>query len=155
MPRLHYSQRLAAPLEEVFAFHADPYNLIKITPPSLNLKVTNPEKVQMAAGAEITYTIRLGGLPVHWLTEITSYKPPHSFTDVQRRGPYRTWEHTHTFRADGPDHTIVTDDVHYEVPLGLVGRIFAGWIVRRQVEEIFAHRARVLEAHFAGQNRPR
>lgn len=148
MPHLHFVQRLAAPLEQVFAFHADPYNLLKITPASLNLCVTNPEKVIMAKGLRITYKIKVAGLPLPWESEITRYDPPHSFTDVQLRGPYRRWEHTHTFQADGPDHTTVTDEIDYEVPFGFLGQAIAGWAVRRQLHRIFAHRAQILEQHF-------
>lgn len=147
MPRLHFSQLLPAPLNEVFEFHADPNNLLKITPASLNLIVKNPQTVKMATGEKIHYTLKLAGIPLPWTSEITWYDPPQGFTDMQIKGPYKVWKHTHHFEAKG-DQTLVTDNIEYEVPLGMLGRLFAGKLVERQLMGIFAYRAKVLEEHF-------
>jgi ligand-binding SRPBCC domain-containing protein len=138
---LHREQLVPLRREEAFRFFEDPYNLLKITPPALNLSVTNPDRIQMRKGAEITYTIRWMGVPLKWRTVITRYDPPAAFTDVQVSGPYRKWEHTHTFIERG-DSTLIADDVEYELPLGALGYLFAGWLVTRQLEEIFDHRNR-------------
>lgn len=148
MPVFECEQLLPAPLDEVFAFHADPYNLLKITPPALDMVVKNPERVEMRKGAEIVYTIKLMGLPVGWRTLITEYDPPRSFQDVQLKGPYKKWHHTHTFEARG-DQTLVKDRVDYELPMGLAGRLAAGWLVRRQLEGIFKYREQALAQAFA------
>ena len=151
MPTLHCEQILPAPLSEVFAFHADPYNLLKITPAGLNLRVTNPARIIMAAGATITYQIRWMGLPLNWRTLITDYDPPRTFTDVQTNGPYRKWEHTHTFVANGENSTKVIDDLVYELPMGALGQLVAGAIIRRQINQIFAYRNRKLDEIFPGK----
>ena len=45
---------------------------------------------EMRDGLDIDYRLRpLLGIPVTWRTGITSYDPPHRFTDVQLKGPYR------------------------------------------------------------------
>ena len=50
-----------------------------------------------AAGARIEYSLVLHRFPIRWITQIDEWEPPHRFTDFQVRGPYRLWEHTHTF----------------------------------------------------------
>lgn len=138
MPHLHREQLVHRSLPETFRFFEDARNLTKITPASLRLLVIScPDQVH--AGAEITYTIRWMGLPLRWRTRITSYEPTHRFVDIQLRGPYKKWEHTHTFIAEGED-TRMLDDVEYELPFGQLGQLVAGWLIRRQLETIFAYR---------------
>lgn len=139
MPRLHYEQVVPMKSEEAFRFFEDPYNLLKITPPRLNLSVTNPERIVMRPGAEITYTIRWLGVPLKWLTLISVYEPPRKFVDIQVRGPYRKWQHTHLFVPEG-DETLIVDDVEYEMPFGLLGTLVDRSFVHRQLEGIFAYR---------------
>jgi ligand-binding SRPBCC domain-containing protein len=95
----------------------------------------------MGRGTLIRYRLRVRGVPVSWLTEITEWQPPHRFVDEQRRGPYALWHHTHTFEADG-DETIMRDVVRYRVGFGPLGALVGALVVRRDLEEIFDVRAR-------------
>jgi ligand-binding SRPBCC domain-containing protein len=139
---------LPQPREKVFPFFADARNLEAITPPWLNFKILTPGEIPMRIGALIDYELRVHGLPVRWRTEITGWNPPFSFTDEQRRGPYRRWSHTHTFvEKDGG--TLCRDRVEYAVPGGgLVNWLF----VRHDVQKIFAYRAEALKNHFGEKN---
>jgi ligand-binding SRPBCC domain-containing protein len=70
--------------------------------------------------------------------------PPHRFVDVQLRGPYTLWHHTHTFvERDGG--TLCSDDVRYR-PRG--GALINSLFVRRDVEKIFAFRQEKLARIF-------
>ena len=149
MPILHCEQTVPLPVDRVFRFFADPYNLLKITPPGLNLVVTNPERVEMRSGAEITYPIRWMGVPMRWRTLISAYDPPHAFVDEQVRGPYRKWHHTHTFHAEDRSTRIV-DHVVYELPFGPLGTLTHALIVRRQLEGIFEYRRERITALLEG-----
>lgn len=147
MPVLEFTKYLPAPLEQVFSFHADPYNLLKITPPAMKMVVTNPERVEMAEGVLIGYSLRVNGLPMRWSSRIDWYDPPRGFTDRQLSGPYRKWVHTHTFEAQG-EGTLVHDHVDYELPLGALGAMVGGRLVSRQLAQIFAYREQQLESIF-------
>jgi NADH dehydrogenase len=97
----------------------------------------------------IDYRLRpLFGVPTSWRTEITQYEPPFSFTDIQASGPYKCWEHRHTFKSV-PGGTIAEDHVEYELPLGLLGSVGHALLVRAELEKIFSHRARIIERVFA------
>lgn len=138
---LRREQWLPRPIDEVFAFFADARNLEAITPPFLGFRILTPGPIEMKAGARIAYRIRLRGLPLRWLTEIQSWDPPREFVDVQIRGPYRLWHHTHRFEAvDGG--TLVHDEVRYAIGFGPLGRLAHAWMVKRDVETIFDYRAR-------------
>jgi ligand-binding SRPBCC domain-containing protein len=142
MARVHLlerQQRVELPVEEAFAFYGDARNLERITPPWLRFEVTTP-KVEMKVGALIEYRLRLHGLPIRWRTQIAVWEPPHRFVDVQLRGPYSLWEHTHTFEEDGPGATQIGDRVRYSIPFGPLGTLANRLLVRRDVEQIFDYR---------------
>jgi ligand-binding SRPBCC domain-containing protein len=133
-------------LSDVFAFYADPDNLARITPPWLGFRILTP-KTAMRAGLQIEYRIHPLGVPQRWVSEITVWEPPHRFVDEQRRGPYRRWHHLHEFRATAGG-TEIRDRVTYELPLGPLGRLAHGLVVRRQLESIFAFRERAVRDLF-------
>ena len=142
---LERSQRLARPPEDVFPFFADAFNLQAITPAWLHFRVLTPEPVTMAAGTLLEYRLRLHGLPLRWLTRIEIWEPPLRFVDVQVRGPYRLWHHTHTFAPAG-DGTLMGDRVRYALPLGPLGELAHVALVRRELDRIFAFRHAVVRA---------
>lgn len=132
---LERTQQVPVELERAFEFFADPQNLAEITPPWLHFRILEaPERARR--GALIRYRLRIKGVPVRWLTEITEWRPPHTFTDVQLSGPYRLWEHTHRLTAVASG-TEIYDHVRYRVPGGaVVDRV----LVRPLLVEIFDYR---------------
>jgi ligand-binding SRPBCC domain-containing protein len=114
MPRVHIlerEQRVEIPIEKAFAFYGDAGNLERITPPWAGFEVMTPEPIEMGVGTLIEYRLRLHRVPVRWRTRIEAWEAPRRFVDVQIRGPYSLWEHTHTFEEDGPGATIIEDRV--------------------------------------------
>jgi ligand-binding SRPBCC domain-containing protein len=148
MHLLERTQVLPASRDEVFAFFQAPDNLARITPSWLGFRILTPLPLAMREGALIDYTVRWLGMPARWTTLITSYEPPVRFVDQQLRGPYSFWHHTHEFRAT-PRGTVMTDRVRYVLPAGPVGVLLHTLLVRRQLEEIFDFRRRVIAEIFA------
>ena len=135
---------LPRPLDEVFAFFSNAANLEVLTPPWLHFRILTPKPIAMHDGTLIDYSIRVHGIPISWQSEITNWNPPHRFVDVQRRGPYRKWVHTHSFE-DVNGGTRVGDSVEFDVPFAFA----AGWFVKREVEKIFAFRTEALKRRFS------
>jgi ligand-binding SRPBCC domain-containing protein len=139
--RLKNIQLLPVSLAEAWAFFSNPHNLAVITPPFLNLKVTNELKTnEIFPGQVITYKVKpLLGIPVHWATEISHVEPQKMFVDEQRKGPYRLWHHEHHFKAieSGVE---MTDLVHYQLPFGILGEIGHPLVVKSKLEQIFTYR---------------
>ncbi len=148
MHHFHSEQLVGRPVDEVFAFFSDANNLEAITPRQLNFQILTPGPIRLAAGARIDYQLKLYGVPVKWATLIERWEPPYTFIDVQLRGPYRVWRHTHRFLAEGAGTRIV-DDVDYELPLGPVGRLVEALWAGREVAKIFNYRAEVISRRFS------
>lgn len=140
-------QRIAAPRKEVFAFFGDPANLARLTPPGLRFRIHGDVPSRLEAGSRLEYRIRWLFLRLPWVTRITRWVPESGFEDVQERGPYRSWIHTHTFEDDGAD-VIMRDRVEYSLPFGAAGRLAHQVVVRRQLAAIFDFRARAIEEIF-------
>jgi len=144
---LEREQRVPRPIGEVFAYFARPENLERITPPWMRMQFLTPPPAPMHIGSAIDYVVRVHGLPLRWTTLITEYDPPHRFVDVQLRGPYAFWHHTHTFETAGAD-TIIRDAVRYALPFGPLGAIAHALLVRRDLHAIFGHRTEMIRATF-------
>jgi ligand-binding SRPBCC domain-containing protein len=136
---LERSQVVPRPRAEVFSFFAEPRNLEAITPAFLRFEILPPIPAATAPGTLIDYRLRLFGIPLRWRTRIDSVDPGRSFVDVQLRGPYALWEHTHRFE-DAEGGTRVLDQVRYALPLGPLGAIAHRLLVRPTLERIFDHR---------------
>jgi len=129
---------LPKPRAEVFAFFADPANLVRVAPPSLGLRVLGPPPV-MTAGATFDLRLRWLGLPLRWRMFVREYDPPFRFLDVQVRGPYARWEHRHIFLAEAGG-TTVEDRIVYRLPLGALGRVAHILFVHRQLVALWRYR---------------
>lgn len=139
---------LARPRAEVFAFFADPRNLLQLTPPHWRLRLLTP-RTTVAAGAVLDYRMRWLGVPLKWRAYVREYDPPYRFVDVQVRGPWARWEHRHLFLEEGGG-TWVEDRITYRPPLGALGRVVHRVVVERQLRAVWAYRQARLRERFAG-----
>jgi|SRR5689334_19160933 len=140
-------QMVPRTLDEVFEFFSQAENLQQLTPPWLHFRILSVEPRPLQRGSVINYALRWRVFPMRWTSEIVEWEPPKRFVDVQRKGPYKSWHHEHRFEAVG-EGTRITDEVRYELPLGVLGRVAHAVRVRRDVEAIFAYRRRAVEARF-------
>lgn len=141
-------QKLPVSLEQTWNFFSDARNLLTITPPFLNLKVTNEVfGDEVYPGQIIAYKVKpLAGTALSWITEITHLEKQKMFVDEQRRGPYKLWHHQHHFKAiEGG--TEMTDIVHYSLPYGIIGDAFHP-VVKNKLFEIFEYRYKKINELF-------
>lgn len=138
--------RIEAPASLVFAWHERPEALEKLVPPWTPVRIVQPPS-SLTDGARAILSLGFGPARVTWIAEHRGYQNlgPEGgvFEDVQLRGPFARWVHRHTVRAAGPSASTLTDEIEYELPLGLVGWGLAGWKVRRDLERMFEYRHRV------------
>ncbi len=103
---------------------------------------------ELREGTCIDYRLSLHGIPMRWRSRIAAWEPNRRFVDVQVRGPYKLWEHTHEFEPhDGG--TLMRDLVRYELPLGAAGELVAGSRVTRDLQAIFEFRRKKIDELFA------
>jgi ligand-binding SRPBCC domain-containing protein len=138
---LRREQELDVPADAAFAFFADARNLEAITPPLLGFELVTPPPIAMGVGTFLQYRLRVRGLPVRWDTLIQAWEPPRRFIDVQVRGPYRLWHHTHEVEPVDGGRSLMRDTVRYAIGFGPRGELAHRLVVRRDLQAIFDYRA--------------
>ena len=140
---------IPAAVSKVWQFFSAAANLQKITPEYMRFRVTSGELPdEIYPGQIITYKVSpLLNIPLFWMTEITQVIPQKMFVDEQLRGPYRMWHHQHHFEEkDGG--TLMTDIVHYELPLAFLGELAHAAFVKKQIAGIFKYREEKIKNFF-------
>ncbi|MGB9692999.1 MAG: SRPBCC family protein, partial [Candidatus Sumerlaeaceae bacterium] len=67
--------------------------------------------------------------------------------DEQRFGPYRFWHHRHIFEPK--DHGVLMSDIiHYALPIPVVATLVNNFVVRPRLNEIFSYRRQKIEEIF-------
>lgn len=147
--QLKKTQFLKASKEEVWSFICNPANLTKITPDHLGFKVLSESiSEEMYPGMIIKYKVSpLFNIPMTWVTEITHVEKGSYFVDEQRVGPYKIWHHEHHL-IEVSNGVELLDIITYQPPLGILGDIANTVLIKRDLEEIFEYRRKVLDRYF-------
>lgn len=152
MPVYQRRTRVDAPLDEVWEFHSHISGLEALTPKWMDLRVESvegpdgeSEPTLLDAGSRVRMSARLFGAGPRqtWTSRIVDREEGDgwaTFRDEMVDGPFRRWNHTHRFFADG-DATVVDDRVEYRLPCGELGRAL-GPVAKVGFEPMFRHRHR-------------
>ncbi|HYC93458.1 MAG TPA: SRPBCC family protein [Thermoanaerobaculia bacterium] len=131
--------------ERVFAFHALPDALERLTPPWAGSRVLAHAR-SLEVGARTLGEIRVA--PFVWIRsefEHVACEPPHRFVDEQRRGPFRSWRHEHRMTSvEGG--TKLVDVIDFESPFGFIGRALAPMVILPRLKRLFSSRHEVTRA---------
>ena len=147
--QLYREQQLNCTIDEAWRFFSSANNLSKITPKEMNFIVrTQLSDDNIYKGMIIDYFVSpMLNIKMSWQTEITEVDFQKSFTDFQKKGPYKLWNHRHDF-IKNENGVLMKDTVDYELPLGFLGEIAHGIFVKKKLEHIFDYRTKVLEEMF-------
>ena len=146
---LQTTQFIKSDIATVWDFMSSPKNLATITPEYMQFEVLSDlGDGKMYPGQLIEYYVRpLLGIKLHWVTEITHVQELQFFVDEQRFGPYKFWHHKHFLKqVDGGVEMF--DLVHYQLPLGLLGKLGNELFVKKQLQQVFDYRFKVVDKLF-------
>jgi len=141
-----------APLEKVWAFHDDPLALPKVMTGPVRMVVNHVDR-PLKPGSRIEMTMRVGPVALPWNVRLKEKSPMQFFTDEQiaGEGPFKQWVHTHAFEVVNARQTRVIDRLHYEPPLGWLGKLGDALFGHIGMKMMFASRARVTKALLEAQ----
>ncbi|MFW6059576.1 MAG: TIGR01777 family oxidoreductase [Phycisphaeraceae bacterium] len=137
--------RLDAPARAVFDWHTRPGAFERLLPPWERVRVVR-RRGGIADGGQVTVRVRIAGLPVTWVVEHREYVEGEQFADVQVKGPFAEWKHTHRVEPAGESASELIDTVEYRLPFGPVGDVLGRRFAQRKLERMFAYRHALLAA---------
>jgi ligand-binding SRPBCC domain-containing protein len=166
--RIRFEQWVPVAIEKVFLFFADPNNLPPIMPPETGTELaalrlvppsTNPseprdpsECAELAGvGSEIVtsfHPVTFLPLRSQWIALITEFEWNHHFADIQKKGPFKRFQHRHEFSVEtrnGATGTVVRDAIEYDAGFGVLGDLADKLFIANSLKETFEYRQKMLE----------
>jgi ligand-binding SRPBCC domain-containing protein len=166
--RLEFEQWVPVATEKVFRFFANPQNLPRIMPPESRtdletLRLVPPPAIPSAqqaipredslagVGSEIVTSFRLFPfLPfrAQWIALISEFEWNHHFADIQKKGPFKRFQHRHEFVAktqNNVEGTEVRDVIDYDPGFGLLGQLAQKFFIAPSLKQTFQYRQKALE----------
>ena len=155
MREVKFDQWVAAPIERVFRFFADPDNLPRLTPSYLHLRVEAIERVPLPGtaegnvagpGSKVTLSFRPAFSPVRLrhVAVITQFEWLSHFQD-EFSNWQMDWSHRHEFAREPHgevEGTLVRDIVRLKL---LFGAFAFPLVAKPMLDRMFAFRQRKLE----------
>lgn len=139
------SVRIARPAAEVFAWHERLGAFGRLGPPWERVEVAR-HVGGIRDGARVSLRTKVGPVWAKWEIEHRDYVAGRQFRDVLLSGPFAKWEHLHRIEPDGAAACVLTDEIHYRLPLGALGRWGGAAFTRAQLDRMFEYRHAVTKA---------
>lgn len=141
---MHFTKEsiIRASAAKVFAFHEAPDAFERLQPPWQTSDILQPPS-SLEVGTRVVLRTKVGPLWQTIVAEHVAYEPGKMFADRMLRGPFASWLHKHIVTPRGEHECLLTDEIEYELPLGLLGRLAGGAYARRNLERLFEFRHQV------------
>jgi ligand-binding SRPBCC domain-containing protein len=166
--RVEFEQWVPVATEKVFLFFANPNNLPRIMPPETGAELTAlrlvppppvpggqqaiPKEDSLAGvGSEIVTSFRIFPfLPfrARWTALITKFEWNQYFADIQKKGPFKRFQHRHEFSRQARNSvtgTMVRDVIEYDAGFGVLGDVAQKLFIGASLQRTFAYRQKMLE----------
>jgi ligand-binding SRPBCC domain-containing protein len=127
-------------INKVWEFYTDINHLKIITPKEIDLQVINATDQKFSQGTEIWIEGKILIFKRSAWHSVITFLKSYEYVDEMLAGPFKKWSHLHKFRdLDYGQKTEVVDQVDFELPYGIVGKLFEGYAYN-QLRKIFDHR---------------
>jgi hypothetical protein len=141
MPVFEKSSELPVSGQAAFEWHCRPGAFGRLAPPWEAVELVETAPVEDRS--RTCFRLRIGPFRKLWVAEHRDIQPGLQFCDVQLRGPFARWQHTHRMQPHGPNRCLLSDRIEYALPLGFLGQLFGGRLIQRQLERSFLFRHEV------------
>ena len=141
MPTFTRRSRIDVPAQALFDWHNHRGAFERLAPPWQPVRLERFEGIRDGQRA----VIKLGPKPaaLAWIAEHRDYIEGRQFRDIQVKGPFARWEHTHRTIPEDDTTSVLEDDVAYRLPFAPLSQPLGGKLAERQFERMFAYRHRV------------
>lgn len=146
MPAFESNVELRCSPESLFDFLVQPENLIKVSPPELQVRLVEAP-VRIELGSRITIVGKRWGVSQRMTTEVIGFDLGRLLTDEQREGPFRSFRHSRIIESAGAGVRLI-EKIDFEPPGGLVGMLMTPSRIREGLAEVSEYRIRAMRKIF-------
>jgi len=128
---------------ELYEWHSRPGALERLIPPWENTQVLR-RSGSIDPGGQVVLKLHAGPIPYLWQARHIENVPGVMFRDIQERGPFASWAHTHRF-SDTPAGALLQDEIEYALPVQALLPGFADAQVQKTLARVFRYRHTTLQ----------
>ncbi|HJT09765.1 MAG TPA: SRPBCC family protein [Candidatus Nitrosotalea sp.] len=114
-------------IDTVWKFYTSINHLKLITPKRMKLEILKTTHEFIEEGSEVWLRADLI-LNSYWHSKITFLKP-YEYVDEMISGRFKVWKHSHKFERIDNDKTEIIDQIDFQLPYGLLGRLAESYVV--------------------------
>ncbi|WP_319587570.1 TIGR01777 family oxidoreductase [uncultured Desulfobulbus sp.] len=142
-----YSSLFPCLANELYDWHRRPGALERLIPPWEQTRVA-ARSGGIDPGGRVVLAMHAGPIPYQWHARHIENLPGLMFRDIQDRGPFARWTHTHRF-ADTPNGALLEDQIDYALPGQAILPGLATGLVDRTLTRVFRYRHATLRDDIA------
>lgn len=137
----HFEKRSTYPVpaQRLYDWHSREGAFERLSPPWDDVRTVHAEG-GITDGAIRVMKLRKGPLSLTWEAHHSDHIEGEQFVDLQVKGPFKSWVHTHRFESRGPEKCELIDSIEYKLPLGPLGSLVGGPIARGTLDDMFRFR---------------
>lgn len=94
----------------------------------------------------VTWRAKHFGIKQNLSTVISAFESPFYFRDEQIKGAFKKMVHHHYFEKRGV-YTLMKDRFYFEAPLGILGKLFNFFVLKRYMKNFLVTRNNILKAY--------
>ena len=137
-----FSSLFPCSARELYEWHRRSGALERLIPPWEHTRVA-VRTGGIDPGGRVVLAMHAGPIPYQWHARHIENLPGLMFRDIQERGPFTRWTHTHRF-SDTDDGALLEDQIDYALPGQAILPGFATDLVDRTLMRVFRYRQATL-----------
>jgi len=137
MNKFEKTTKIKCHIEDLFNFHLDTSNLIKITPKNMKVKILNSNFKARENEVVVIKTTKFF-ITMFWEVKIIKLEEPNLLVDLAIKSPFKYWRHQHIFTTT-KDGCTMKDIIEFKLPFGFLGNIFS-FLIKKDLNNMFTYR---------------
>lgn len=160
MPHIHLEIHINAPIDRCFDL-ARSIDLHKLSTGNTQEEaIAGTTSGLIGLNETVTWRAKHFGVWQKLSSKITEFERPHFFVDEMLEGAFKSIYHKHTFKphplplSEGRGEqsaTIMTDDFHFESPLGILGNIANNLFLTKYLTDLLSERNKMIKEFAEGE----
>ena len=138
------SSHLSVSCEEAFQWHGREGALDRMLPPWMPSQIIS-KKGSIHDGDTVTVQSNFGIIPLVFQVIHQNYIENKQFEDVQVKGPFAFFKHTHKFEEIDEKKSKIIDEIEYRLPLWGLSKFIGRSFIEEKLNRMFTYRYRTLK----------